>query len=449
MIIAARFFIALFCLVLLNAAVCSAFEANRELSLRGTIEQIVVDGETTNRQYVLAAEDGRRYELTSSKSLAEYARQRATVSGTLEEYGKLNVTEAIKEQATQTDTLAAAPAPTHGSRKVLVLLINFPDFLTEPITVEQARAKVFTDAISANEYFRANSFDRYRLTGVQRADGDVLGWITIPVSSSNCQMATTDWTAAADEAARNNGVDISQYNSIIYAFSRGLCGNTEGFGTVGQVGDPNGFERVWFQAATLNNPVTLVHELGHNLGFDHAQGMRCNGTNIPADCTIQEYGDPFDPMGFSLLFFFNNHHRSVLGWLSGRSQTVTTSGDYVLSAPSVPTKGNQVLQIPLKNADGQLTNYDYVLEYRRPVSFDNQFQNPGMQPIYTGVSIRRIFRHQPGTYTQLIDTTPNTYVADQPLAVGKTFVDTASGVSITTLSTNPKIGARVRIQISR
>ena len=139
-----------------------------------------------------------------------------------------------------------------------------------------------------------------------------------------------------------------------------------------------------------------------------------------------------------------------LGWLTGRVQTVTTSGDYILAATNLPAKGNQVLQIPLKETDGS-SRFSYFLEFRRPRSFDNQSQNSIYQPVYRGVGVRFAANQYNGDGSYLIDTAPNTrnYFQDAPLAVGGTYTDTKYGVSITTLSTNPKQGARVRVHLSR
>lgn len=444
--IAGYFFVALLCLLSCAVGICAA-EPKAVITLSGTVEQIVIDGDVSGYQYVLATESGKRYQLIASESLDKYSRQQVTVSGLFSADSKLIVTEKIKVEKTVN---AAVSAPTFGSRKVLVLLVNFPDLQGQPLTTDEARAKVFTEPNSANEHFRAASFNNYNLTGIQRADGDAFGWITISVENPNCQQATTEWTSLSNAAAQNMGINVTDYNSVVYVFTRGMCNGIAAMATLGQVGNPNPRERAWFSAGTFGNPGILVHELGHNLGLQHAKGMLCTGTNIPADCSVSEYGDAFDPMGGNQLFFFNNYYRAALGWSIGRTRTVTTSGDYILSASSLPTKGYNTLQIPLKDAAGQLTDYDYVLEFRRPYSFDNQLQNPNFETVYSGVSIRRVLRSNFGYSSQLIDTRPDTFfVADAPLSVGRTFVDATSGVTVTTLNTSPIQGARVRIQISR
>lgn len=420
---------------------------NSRVSIKGTIERIVVEENPVRYEYVLAADDERRYQLSASESLVNYANRKVSLSGILD--GKLlNVKDKIK--VAEEAKALSSPAPTFGSRKVLTLLVNFTNNQTQPISVEQARARVFTGATSANRYFKEASYYRYELTGIQRPDGDVLGWMTLPFTDAGCESPEnppfTRWTEGADVLARQNGYEPNNYNSVIYVFPH-LCGRP-GFASSGLFGNTE-LRRVWLSTDRFRE-YEIIHELGHNLGLGHADGMRCSGTNIPSDCQGYAYGDPFDEMGAysdTASFFFNNHFRLFLGWLSGRAQTVTVSGDYTLVAPSLPAKGNQVLRIPL-----MFEGLNYTLEFRRPFSFDNRFFGSGYDsnPAFKGVSIRYTIDAPGGISTSLMDTTPSTPTfLDAPLTVGNTFTDTNNGITITTLSVNPMRGARVRIQLNR
>ena len=416
------------------------------VSVKGIIEQIIIEDITVQYEYVLATENGKRYRLDAQHSLSEYANRRVTVTGTIDG-NQLNVSKEIKT-AEEKSVHLSPPPPTWGSRKVLVLLLNFIDNQTQPVSTEQVRSNIFTGANSANAYFREASYHRFNLTGIERSDGDVVGWLTIPFTSNNCNVST-DLTEGAHALARQSGYEPNNYNTVVYIFPT-LCGGTGANG--GVVGDSTVIGRAWFVSGHMNNVSTIVHELGHTLGLQHANEFICLSTDILA-CESAEYGDPFDRMGRTTLsFFFNNYYRLALGWLTGQTQVVTTSGDYTLLPASISTKGNQVLQIPLKFPDGRESPYNYFLEFRRPVSFDNAYPNSTYysQPVYRGVSIRYAWSIPSGGPTNLIDTTPNTRrLDDQPLTVGNTFIDTTHGLTITTLSTNPFRGARVRIQLSR
>lgn len=90
--------------------------------------------------------------------------------------------------------------------------------------------------------------------------------------------------------------------------------------TWGGLGEING-TRVWINAAVATMPDAYVHELGHNLGLDHA------GT------TNNTYGDGSDPMGYCCpIRCFHAPHMEQLGWVPRAPAAVP--GDLALSAKS-------------------------------------------------------------------------------------------------------------------
>lgn len=436
-----------FCFVIVSILGVGLVNGQNTHSLTvGTIEQIIVEGNPVRYEYVLAAKDGNRYQISTSQPLTNYINRKVSLSGILDG-SRLNVNGNIKivEEA----DAPLSPASTIGKRKVLVVLFNFTNNQIQPVSVEQARERVFTGATSANNYFKEASYHRYELTGIQRPDGDVVGWLTIPYTNQYCNILYGGlWTQAADTMARDKGYEPNEYNSVLYVFPS-VCGNSAARAELGTIGDNTTIRRAWFFSQFREN--TIIHELGHNLGLNHANGLRCSGTGIPNDCENVEYGDPFDMMGNQALpIFFNNYFRLCLGWLTGRAQTVTVSGDYTLVAPSLPAKGNQVLRIPLKLANSEYSGFSYTLEFRRRYSYDNVYLSPLNNSVFEGVTIRYTKDDLTGYATSLIDTTPNTgSFVDAPLRVGNTFTDVQSGISITTLSVNPIRGARVRIQLNR
>lgn len=431
----------------------SAHGQNTSVSLKGTIEQIIIEGNPVRYEYVLAAKDGNRYQVSASQALSNYANRQVSLSGVLDgKQLKINGNIKVLEDA----EAVSSPAPTIGKRKVLTVLFNFTNNQTQIFSVATARERVFTGAKSANKYFKEASYYRYELTGVQNPDGDVVGWLTIPYTDNYCNVVySTLWTQAADGLARDNGYEPNDYNSILYVFPS-VCNNgAAALAQLGTIGDTTTLRRVWFFAQFSESQI--IHELGHNLGLNHANALRCSGAMIPNDCQNVEYGDPFDEMGSdssATSYFFNNYFRLCLGWLTGHAPTVTVSGNYTLVAPSFPAKGNQVLRIPLKLDNSEYSGFSYTLEFRRPYSFDNKFYGLGSytyNPAFEGVSIRYTKDELVGYKTSLIDTTPNTPggFLDAPLSVGKIFTDVQNGITITTLSVNPMLGARVRIQLNR
>lgn len=436
-----------FCLIIVSTLQLGiAGGQNSDTTIIGKIEQLIFEENPVRYEFALVTETGKRYRLSNSESLPKYVNRRVSISGTLDGFWfKVISSIAIVDNGTEWPI----PPPTFGERKVLVLLVNFQNNQTQPISVDQARERVFTGAESANQYFKEASYYRFKLTSIQRSDGDVVGWLTLPFDDTECNYPGP-WTDGAKALARQNGYEPDAYNTVFYVFPH-LCGHRTNT-WLGTIGDMNSRTPVWVNANTFTT-FTAIHELGHNLGLEHANSYECTGFKIPDDCQTVEYGDPFDQMGAyspSPSLFFNNYFRLSLGWLTGRTQTVTTSGDYTLVAPSVAAKGNQVLRIQTVPPAPNYAGFTYTLEYRRPFSFDRRLVAPGYDysNAFQGVTIRYTADVHHGRFTNLIDATPHTsHFLDAPLKVGETFTDIPRGISITTLSVNPFRGARVRIQL--
>src|SRR5712692_2517017 len=94
------------------------------------------------------------------------------------------------------------PLPyTFGAQSTLVILVNFQDAPTnQPYTVADAQSLVFG---SVNNFILENSYQQTWLTG------KVVGWYTIPVSSTPCNISSI--ASYAQSAATAAGVNLSAY----------------------------------------------------------------------------------------------------------------------------------------------------------------------------------------------------------------------------------------------
>jgi Gametolysin peptidase M11/RTX calcium-binding nonapeptide repeat (4 copies) len=337
-------------------------------------------------------------------------------------------------------SLAAVGEPTAaaGTRTVAVVLFNFAGDRRQPFTVEHARRVLFTGDASVNTYFREASFGQ---TGIA---GDVFGWFTIPDRAVDCRFA--QWGRAAQALAAFLGVDLGAYQHHVLVFPHvPECGWTGMAELPGAVSWING-----------ELSVRIVgHELGHNLGVHHASGLRCsqNGTPVAVggDCSLEEYGDPFDIMGGGERHT-SNWNKARLGWLGGSNRVdVTASGTHALAAQEALSSDVQLLRVP--RGDGLY----YHVELRQP--FGSFFDNFALaDPAVRGVTLRLAPDYASTTQSQLIDTTPATDTfEDAPLTVGRTFADPEHGVWIVnrgivggkatvevSLGTPPKAAPRVR-----
>mgnify|MGYP001558620979 FL=1 len=313
-------------------------------------------------------------------------------------------------------------------KKVGVILFNFQNYMTQPLTPTQAKGIVFTNSNSVKSYYLENSFGQLILEGKYDANGDVFGWYTIPYDNVGCQYLT--WFQAANAAANAAGVDLTGYNNLIYAFpSMGGCT----FGGGGFLGGQISF----VTNAALNFNVFIVgHELGHNFGAHHANSYLCTdsaGLPVPISnsCTSWEYGDPFDIMGGSIRHM-NNFHKGQLSTFNAlqpiNTLTVTANGIYTIAPIEQASAGVQAIRIP------RGSSY-YYLEYRQPYGYDNF---PSSAPVVNGVSIRIAPPYPVITQSNLIDTIPSTTTRDDaPLLPGPTFYDPIYGITIRTLSVSP------------
>jgi hypothetical protein len=194
---------------------------------------------------------------------------------------------------------------------------------------------------------------------------------------------------------------------------------------------------------------TLVHELGHNLGLEHAYGVVCRRQMadqlVPqrvalgratqgVSCTAVEYGDSWDAMGHSS-GFFSAAALTRLGW-AGKIKDVSTSGQYVVAdVEHSGTTYNQALRIRA----GTTT---YWVEYQPEHS-------PLVGRTIPGVMIRREVGSGP---VEIVDAAPGNPagipfpdrdLTNPALPVGSSLT-TPEDIRITTLST----GRRASVQVT-
>jgi hypothetical protein len=355
--------------------------------------------------------------------------------------------------STQASTDLGLSSNTFGEQRTLLMLVNFQDKREEPYTRAYAQTMLFGDI---NNYYRENSFDQAWLSG------DVVGWYTIPVSSTNCSTSTIASEAKAAASAR--GMDLSAYDRFVYAFPENACGFS-GTATVG--GTPS---QAWIRGDFSFEVVS--HEIGHNFGLHHSHSLNCtNGNSIGAGnpivgygvdpypgCSNLEYGDGVDVMGWSSSAHFNSYQKEHIGWLDyGSSPAITTvesSGTYTIYPYAAQNGQPKALKV-LKSVDPYTGNRTwYYVEFRQPVGFDGVIDDSFMEGnmldtanILNGVAVHAKY-DVGGNMGYLLDMTPESYqlyTEDPALEVGRSFNSPDGDLTITTVSTE---GGKAVVDIS-
>jgi hypothetical protein len=312
--------------------------------------------------------------------------------------------------------VSAPAAIAAGPRKVAVLLVSFASDPGEPWSTASARSEVFTAANSANAFYEEESYGGISLTGKLRADGDVFGTFKIDAPTGGC--AYNEWAKKANEAANEAGVELAGYQHLVYMIPLQSSCSWSGLAGVSTNGTSSG--------AMINGNFgvgVVIHELGHLFGLSHAGSWTCTSggvrVQISGNCTISEYGDPFDAMGNTSAPRHNSGWNLVkLGILGPENiETVAASGTYSMRSALHQTTEPTIVRIPReRESDGTVTSW-YYLEIRQQ---GGVFENVA-DASTTGVSIR-VAPSNSSAETLLLDANPATATfQDAPLGVGQTF----------------------------
>lgn len=325
--------------------------------------------------------------------------------------------------------LVAAPsarAAATGEMKTAVILVNFTDAAAPSNTPAELNQLVF-DKVS--DFYWEASYQKTFLSGA------TFGWFTIPVSTTQCT-----WSQVASEgnrAAAAAGANLSSYTTFVYLFPTASGCINGGGGDIG----PNGEHRVFVNGVAGFTEQMISHELGHQLGLQHSDGLDCDVSALGNTCVQRGYTDTADTMGGH--GHFNAFQKERLGWLNAAGMppitTVTASGRYAIERYETPGTGAKALKL-LKSVDpasGQKTWY--YLEYRQAIGFDAVLA--GLGNLTTGVQVRTGTLTAGGIGTSLLlDMTAgsNATIAydiwDGALGVGRTYSDGTAGVSFTVVS---------------
>jgi hypothetical protein len=213
---------------------------------------------------------------------------------------------------------------------------------------------------------------------------------------------------------------------------------------------PDGSHR--YTAGNLNvDPVGRpVHEMGHNLGLDHAHLLQCRKNGVPVSfgghCRTIEYGDPYDTMSSTVVAgSFSAYRLLTLHWLDGKAAKVRKHRGMFRLSPLEGTGGVKTLEIKGHHRT-------YWVEFRTNQGVDAPFD-----PAQLGVLVRYTKPHSRATW--LVDAMPGSgrawdldrHVygltdADQSELLPGHTLTTPEGITITTVAQD---GGGATVQVTR
>lgn len=307
---------------------------------------------------------------------------------------------------------APASAWTEGRKRLLLVRVDFSDLPGAPFTPDRGTNLV----AELDAFFTEMSYGK-------------AGFLAVGAGSDFTPVLRMSRTAAlyglldpsqlrndALAAARNAGFDPARYDLDVLCF-----GNVSGFKFTG-------FAYVGVRGAWVKNAFThagpIAHELGHNLGLNHANLWDTGGFSILGPGREMEYGDSSDTMSLNTgtSRHFNARTKRLLDWLTDdQVATPQASGRLRLFAHDVaaPSSGPRAIRI----ARDPRTNY--WLEFRT-----RHTNSPT-----SGSSLALRWANATNRPTLLIDTTPGSPpgARDAFLRPGHTFSDPALGLHVTVL----------------
>lgn len=204
----------------------------------------------------------------------------------------------------------------------------------------------------------------------------------------------------------------------------------------GSIGTWNRYPGLTF-IADLNQSI-IAHELGHNLGLEHAGALHCSAPDAayssgwPSTCSQEEYGDLLDVMGLSGRTFGEGSLNAVnvdrMGYLPSAVRTITAEGTSTVRIAPLSADPASLRAVKITDRAGSL----YYVEYRTNAGRDAVATSNWRKPS-TGV---RVLRQHPGrknSSSLVLDPTPTGKGQDYQngLAVGSTFTSVAGLVRVT------------------
>lgn len=291
---------------------------------------------------------------------------------------------------------AANVFPPTGNRKIMVVLMEFPDLrstITKADFVLLFNQTNYFGIGSFKDYYQKSSFGRLNLTV------DVFGWFMAPNSYLSYKSATTSLLSRAAFCADSSGVDFSQYDSDNDGFVDAIMVMHAGIGAE-EGNAPNSSNYIWsFRSSWASSPTynhtkkiyayamfperryytnamvgigVMTHEFGHILDLPDLYATNYNGSGVVGP---EGVGDFANMAGGPWL---NNERtpcmhdafsKILLGWLT--PTLLTSTGTYTIAKAVVDS--NFAFRINTSRS-----NEYFLLENKQNKGFDKYIPGRGL-----------------------------------------------------------------------
>ncbi|MDT8320162.1 MAG: fibronectin type III domain-containing protein [Xanthomonadales bacterium] len=330
------------------------------------------------------------------------------------------------------DEAAAALAPPE-TRNILTLLVDFSDATVAGgnygTDVPGVRNRMYNESKSVAGLFFNASLGTLGFN--PNADGDgVQDVFHVAIDDSylggdSSQCTPSTWVSKASTAWQdaNPDKDIGVYrHRLLIVPNYWDYGNRHcTWGGVAQVGCGTWCWAIGADPESIMHGV-IVHELGHNLGFNHARSDENNNGFNPGESTDVEYGDNSDMMGSSRNWKkFNAPHAEDKGWIDPVDYEIRE----VLAEPAPQQFDLLALDDEAWDWPGlralkleRSSNTDYYVTFRRASGDYN--------------SLNSMYRDRINIYYGFDNSTYSYFVA--ALAAGESFTDASQDLVITATS---------------
>jgi putative cell wall-binding protein len=262
---------------------------------------------------------------------------------------------------------------------------------------------------------------------------------------------TSMWSEALGKmtAAGVNTQGLGRHLVVVAPEGAGSHGCDYGIASLGSLGSSKNTVFV----SDLNQSL-LAHELGHNLGREHSNGLRCSGAqDAPvvsgsfSGCVEYPYRDYLDVMGMSGQGFgegsLNALHLAGMGLVPQAVKSIA-AGSGVTTVRIAPLSASTSAVRALKIGDP--SGPTYYVNYRTPSGRDN-FEARSYFGYTLGVEVlRNDPTAAPAGGSFVLDATPTTNSSDlnRAVPVGGTFRSASGKVTITVDSADAS-GATLRV----